>query len=213
MNVVDSLHDWNHRIRRLLLGSKGGDVVVLSELWDLVKPSMMRHCHAFFHRVGVSDSDPLGFCYLAFHEAVTRYDEQRGMQFLPYCLTILRYKVIELAKKRRCYKPREMTVSHLVESTMQRLPAGRISDEELLNLIVGQQKPFEDEVILQCSLSECGLGDIESRVVWMMMDGYTPTQIIRELNIPKSSYYYIRRRLQEALASVLLDGDGDVVDA
>ena len=179
--------EWNETTLVLVQRAKMGDIDARDRLWNMVKPSLLRMFGRYLRRVRIADGDPIGFCYLAFDYALRMYDPARGMMFVPYCHQILKYRLCEFVTRSLDVIYNESLLYDLVDSD-------EASDEDPFSRLCRPSESHEDEVVLLASLSS--LGEQAKQVGQRLMEGHTHTEVMRELKIPKTSYYRIIRVLR-----------------
>ncbi|GIV21995.1 MAG: hypothetical protein KatS3mg023_3746 [Armatimonadota bacterium] len=188
-----AISDLNGKIHRLVLPAKQGDYQSLCELWGTVRGFLIRRFADSLRRARLYDGDIEGFCYLAFHEALQRYDPDRGFPFLTYCFYILKYHTIAYMRERHRVRDLEIPFRNFSDEE------GESCDELLMRDMVSPS--FDDDVITRVWAS--GIREPDCRIALMLMEGYTVTEVMYELKISKSTFYRARNRIRRALKEVM----------
>lgn len=194
--------DWdefNVNTQRLFQRAACGDVEARDELWDVVRPSLLHHFGQYLRRVGIFEGDPLGFCYLAFHDAVRLYDPSRGTPFLSYCIRVLKYRLATFVMEQRELGYRECRFSDLLDYGESDYDP--VHEEEEVCRMLQAYESFEEDTITMVMVRS--LPSPASNVAVMIIEGYTPNQIMSELGMSKSTYYRVKRRIRSLLEECL----------
>lgn len=187
---------FNEQVCSLYHRASNGDIQARNMLWDKVKPFLLKHYASYLRRVGIGEGDPLGFCFLAFHDAVRLYDPHRGMGFLPYCIKVLKYRLATFVFEARRSRGREITLGALLDYSESDIDP--VCQEEEASSMLGVYEMMDEEDILVRVFVE-SLPAPASLVAIMLIEGHTPVEIMRSLNISKSSFYRTRRCLKSLL--------------
>lgn len=197
------MRDWsafNDETLELYARASSGDVSARNKLWECVKPSLLKHYASFLRRLSLYEGDPLGFCYIAFHEALRLYDPERGTPFLPYCIRVLRYRLCTFAREVSERICREVTFSSVLDYDDSDVDP--VDAEEETSSMLSVYSDFDEDSILTRITAE-KLPPPVSLVAVMLIEGYTPIQIMESLRMSKSSYYRTRKLLRSMLEGLL----------
>lgn len=180
--------------------ASSGDTSARDDLWEVVKPFMLRHYASYLRRLSLCEGDPLGFCYLAFYDALRLYDPTRGVPFLTYCMKVLKYKLATFVCEAKQILGSETCFSSILEYADSDVDP--VDEEEETSSMFGAYTTFnEDDVLIRIVVES--MPPQVSKVAVMLIDGYTPIQIMRRLRMSKSSYYRTRKLLRSMLEGLL----------